>query len=177
MRGIWGVELSTPKKIFGAVWTNSLSWGRDICTGLPCVPLASYKVNVSARLIRSPRITRCLMWLLASVWIGWHHTLGRERSWLRPQIVPILSTTSSIWIQFLPTQSMGWLYWRRVLHQTLNGSRLISITVSVTYQVIVGSGGLATLLKIFLVDEIPMITKGESVLYKYMVGSDAMLLE
>ena len=64
-----------------------------------------------------------------------------------------------------------------MLHQTLNGSRLISITVSVTYQVIVGSGGLATLLKIFLVDEIPMITKGESVLYKYMVGGDAMLLE
>ena len=28
-----------------------------------------------------------------------------------------------------------------------------------------------------LVDEIPMITKGESVLYKYAVGGDAMLLE
>ena len=28
-----------------------------------------------------------------------------------------------------------------------------------------------------LVDEIPMITKGESVLYKYVVGGDAMLLE
>ena len=27
-------------------------------------------VNVSARLTRSPEITRCLMWLLASVWIG-----------------------------------------------------------------------------------------------------------
>ena len=28
-----------------------------------------------------------------------------------------------------------------------------------------------------LVDEIPMITKGESVLYKYVAGSNAMLLE
>ena len=28
-----------------------------------------------------------------------------------------------------------------------------------------------------LVDEIPMITKGESVLYKYMVGGNMMLLE
>ena len=28
-----------------------------------------------------------------------------------------------------------------------------------------------------LVDEIPMITKGESVLYKYAAGSDTMLLE
>ena len=28
-----------------------------------------------------------------------------------------------------------------------------------------------------LVDEIPMITKGESVLYKYVAGGDAMLLE
>ena len=28
-----------------------------------------------------------------------------------------------------------------------------------------------------LVDEIPMITKGESVLYKYAAGGDAMLLE
>ena len=28
-----------------------------------------------------------------------------------------------------------------------------------------------------LVDEIPMITKGESVLYKYAVGGDVMLLE
>ena len=29
----------------------------------------------------------------------------------------------------------------------------------------------------FLADEIPLITKGESVLYKYAAGSDAMLLE
>ena len=28
-----------------------------------------------------------------------------------------------------------------------------------------------------LVDEIPMITKGESVLYKYAAGGDTMLLE
>ena len=46
-----------------------------------------------------------------------------------------------------------------------------------TYQVIVGSGGLFHFTNDFLVDEIPMITKGESVLYKYAVGGDAMLLK
>ena len=30
---------------------------------------------------------------------------------------------------------------------------------------------------VYLVDKIPIITKGESVLYKYVAGSDAMLLE
>ena len=46
-----------------------------------------------------------------------------------------------------------------------------------TYQVIVGSGGLFHFTNDFLVDEIPMITKGEFVLYKYAAGGDAMLLE
>ena len=30
----------------------------------------SEEVNMSARLTRSPKITRCLMWLLTSAWIG-----------------------------------------------------------------------------------------------------------
>ena len=38
-------------------------------------------------------------------------------------------------------------------------------------------GFIPLLLMVSLVDEIPMITKGESVLYKYVAGGDAMLLE
>ena len=38
-------------------------------------------------------------------------------------------------------------------------------------------GFIPLLLMVSLVDEIPMITKGESVLYKYAAGGDAMLLE
>ena len=38
-------------------------------------------------------------------------------------------------------------------------------------------GFIQLLLMVFLVDEIPMITKGEFMLYKYAAGGDAMLLE
>ena len=61
--------------------------------------------------------------------------------------------------------------------RTLNGYKLTSIAGLATYQVMVGSGVYSTLLMVSLVDEIPMITKGESVLYKYAVGGDTMLLE
>ena len=72
---------------------------------------------------------------------------------------------------------MGRLSSRRTSLQTLNDYRLTSVAGLATYQVIVGSGGLFCFTNDFLVDEIPMITKGESVLYKYAVGGDAMLLE
>ena len=66
---------------------------------------------------------------------------------------------------------------RRMSCRTLNGYRLTSVVGLATYQVTVGSGVYSTLLMVFLVDEIPMITKGESVLYKYAAGGDTMLLE
>ena len=40
----------------------------------------------------------------------------------------------------LPMRSMGQRYSRRMLCRTLNGSRVTSIAVSVTYQVTIGSG-------------------------------------
>ena len=66
---------------------------------------------------------------------------------------------------------------RRMSRRTLNSYRLTSIMDLATYQVTIGSGVHSTLLMVSLVDEIPMITKGESVLYKYAAGGDAMLLE
>ena len=72
---------------------------------------------------------------------------------------------------------MGGLSSRRMSLWTLNGYRLTSVTGLAIYQVIIGSGGLFHFTNDFLVDEIPMITKGESVLYKYAAGGDTMLLE
>ena len=66
---------------------------------------------------------------------------------------------------------------RRMSHRTLNGYKLTFVAGLAIYQVTVGSGVYSTLLMVSLVDEIPMITKGESVLYKYVAGGDAMLLE